>query len=834
MGGTLVARTLAQTSCCLLALAAALAPAGAMASPVAPPVGSSSAGNPGTNVVLAVVGTVNVNSLPSLAPQRGPLRPAASTALSPGTAPTAPDQGAGTAAPVLPFAPTLANTLEQEVDFGGISEDGVAPPDTWVARGAGDVVESVNLAVAISTRSGAPIKSFSLNKFYVGVNPDPGLSDPRIEFDDSSSRWFTSIVTISANANSTKNSVLMAVSNTSDPTGTWTIYHVDGPLPTNRMADQPRLGFSSDKVDIAYEDFDQSHGCFPTSSCHDDILWVLQLSDLVAGGSVHATRFNTTSGLAHPFGIVPAIPLDGAETTTAYTTYNETHLGGHNAAVLVITGTPAAGTTAYNDIETGINNTNAPPPAHQPGGLQNIDTGDDRFLSASVSQATGGLGAVIWITLGDKCSVAGNDQACIRGLRVDVDSTGSTLTKTWEQNFGAAGSDQYYPAIVGDAAGDHAFLTYTISSPTEFPTSEVLSVFPSDSTQNQRMDYATGTQALTGCPCRTGTGLSRWGDYSGIWADDASGTSVWAATEFGAISGDSWATQVAEFTLDAPIVTSLSPSSGVAGTLVAVFGANFTPSSLVAFGGVPASPVTFAGSGELIVPAPPQAAGAVDVSVTTLKGTSPRNPPGDLYTYPAILWASLPAAHDVTMIDTSSDTLITAPLSLGAGTPGGIATLPDDSEALVVDTTNGLLVPITTPTRSLGPPAPTGPAPLDVAVRPDGAFAYVTNPTSITPIKMMAGGALQSLADQRARFGAPQRHRHHAGQRARLRDRPVEQQGVDHRPQEERRRSGLRLALHGLPDGDRRQRVGRLRHRRPRTFHARDRAQFLHLDQPHP
>jgi DNA-binding beta-propeller fold protein YncE len=658
----------------------------------------------------------------------------------------APGKGGVTAAPALPSAPTLANSLEQEVGFSGITEDGVAPPDTWVARGAGDVVESVNLDVAISTRSGAPIKKFSLNSFYSGVNTDSGLSDPRIEFDDSSSRWFTSIVTITANSNSTQNSVLMAVSNTSDPTGTWTIYHVDGPRPTNRTADQPRLGFSSDKVVIAYEDFDESHGCLPASSCHDDILWVLQLSDLVAGGSVHATRFNTTNGLAHPFGIVPAIPLDSAETTTAYAAYNETHVGGHNAAILVITGTPAAGTTAYNDIETGINGTSSPPPAHQPGGLQNIDTGDDRFLSASVSQATGGLGAVIWITLGDKCKVAGSDQACVRGLRVAVDSTGSTLTKTWEQEFGVAGSDLYYPAIVGDAAGDHAFLTYTISSPTEFPTSEAFSVFPSNGAQNQRMDYAAGTQGYTGCPCRTGTSLSRWGDYSGVWADDASGTSVWVATEFGAISGDSWATQVAEFTLDAPVVTGLSPSSGVVGTLVAVFGANFTSSSFVAFGGVPAPVVTFAGSSELIVRAPPQAAGAVDVTVTSLKGTSPLDPPGDLYTYPAILWASLPAANDVTMIDTSSDSLITPPLSFGSAMPGGIATLPDDSEALVVDTTDDLLVPITTMTRSLGPPATAGPAPLDVAVRPDGALAYVTNPTSITPIRIMGGGALQPLA----------------------------------------------------------------------------------------
>jgi hypothetical protein len=115
---------------------------------------------------------------------------------------------------------------------------------------------------------------------------------------------------------------------------------------------------------------------------------------MIAGAKTHATRFNTTSGFAHPFGVVPAIPLASAETTTAYAAYNETHAFGHNAAVLVITGLPSAGTTAYSDIETGIMGTNGPPPA-LPGGHQNIDTGDDGFLSASVGEALGGLGAEI-------------------------------------------------------------------------------------------------------------------------------------------------------------------------------------------------------------------------------------------------------------------------------------------------------------------------------------------------------------------------------------------------------------------------------------------------------
>jgi hypothetical protein len=47
--------------------------------------------------------------------------------------------------------------------------------------------------------------------------------------------------------------------------------------------------------------------------------------------------------------------------------------------------------------------------------------------------------------------------------------------------------------------------------------------------------------------------------------------------------GGDWSTEVAQYTIAPPVVTSVSPSSGVSGTLV-TFGANFTNTSLVAFG----------------------------------------------------------------------------------------------------------------------------------------------------------------------------------------------------------------------------------------------------------
>ena len=75
----------------------------------------------------------------------------------------------------------------------------------------------------------------------------------------------------------------------------------------------------------------------------------------------------------------------------------------------------------------------------------------------------------------------------------------------------------------------------------------------------------------------------------------------------------------------APAVTSLSPTSGVAGggTTVTITGTGFTSASTVSFGGTAGTSVTFVSATSITVTSPARAAGGtVDVRVTTVGGTS--------------------------------------------------------------------------------------------------------------------------------------------------------------------------------------------------------------------
>lgn len=76
----------------------------------------------------------------------------------------------------------------------------------------------------------------------------------------------------------------------------------------------------------------------------------------------------------------------------------------------------------------------------------------------------------------------------------------------------------------------------------------------------------------------------------------------------------------------APTLTAISPASGSikGGTAVTVAGTDLANVSGVSFGGVPATSFTVASEGQLSAVAPPtKKAGAVDVTVTTVAGTTP-------------------------------------------------------------------------------------------------------------------------------------------------------------------------------------------------------------------
>ncbi|HXB38351.1 MAG TPA: IPT/TIG domain-containing protein, partial [Acidimicrobiales bacterium] len=85
------------------------------------------------------------------------------------------------------------------------------------------------------------------------------------------------------------------------------------------------------------------------------------------------------------------------------------------------------------------------------------------------------------------------------------------------------------------------------------------------------------------------------------------------------------------YVAEAPVVSSVSPAAGGAGTTVTITGTGFLSGSSVSFGSVPATSVTYVTPYELQAVAPANV-GAVDVTVSTFGGTSATSS-ADLFTY---------------------------------------------------------------------------------------------------------------------------------------------------------------------------------------------------------
>jgi hypothetical protein len=416
-----------------------------------------------------------------------------------------------------PFVPDIT----EPVSFTGLGPDGEIPPDTQIAVSGSWVVEEENRAMDIFLHDGTLAQSIDLGTLFTGT---PGGTDPKIVYDQTSHTFFSTYL-IGVPGSSGATDVDLAV--TSNPRGTWTIYGVHR---ENRLQDQPKLGFSSDKVLISWND---------NGNSGPEEYVVLKKASLVAGAaSVPGTTWSPDGSRLN---LIPAVQFGSGRTAFAiYHNYNTSSVG-----VLAFTGLPGVSPVSFTDNGLVIAHTTSPPSAAQPGQgklTPRLDTGDDRLESAVWS------GGNLWAAGNDRCQSAADTTArsCLRVLHI---STG-LMRVIRDVDITMLGGDVMYPAVMLDAQGN-LWLAFSSSSAHQFASSEVAEA-PGGTIGGSigAVNYQTGSGLIDFSVCAPDAG-PRFGDYSGIALDPPPGPQgIWAATEFGSPSPGftcDWATQVAEF-----------------------------------------------------------------------------------------------------------------------------------------------------------------------------------------------------------------------------------------------------------------------------------------------
>ena len=528
-------------------------------------------------------------------------------------------QGAG-----APQAAASNATIERLTKFTGESEGNKIPPDTQVAVGPTKVIEMVNVTAQITDLDGGNASTFDLATFYGSTAGKGTGTDPRVIYDQGSGRFLSVFELLPTGGDE----IDLAISQTSDPSGSWSIYTVASNT-SNDLFDQPKLGFSNDKVTVSWNTYDSS-GTFIQVETH-----VILKQGLLNGDNSVPDQTFTDSG---KFQVVPAVTL--GSTNTQYAMY---HLeGATSVVVLQYTGVPGNNSVvneSSNSLDIGT--ADSPPLASQPsGGDANIQTNDGRMLSTSWQND------ILWGVFNVKCTPTGDttSRACQRYVRV---STSGGINLTENLDLGWLGGDIYFGAVAVDQ-GDDLFSGFTASSTSTYPTAVAIGVpggnFPATTFGDF---YDAGTQPyICNCVDSNGTHRLRWGDYSGIARDPTNPNDVWTAEEIGGIpvtvgaatNNNEWGTSIGRFTLMPPTVSSVSPNhapelSAACAPTVTVGGTELVPGGTdVSFGSVAGSSVSVQSPGQLTVKAPAQARGTVDVTVTTADGTSPTSG-ADTFTY---------------------------------------------------------------------------------------------------------------------------------------------------------------------------------------------------------
>ncbi|MDE1819304.1 MAG: hypothetical protein KGJ23_03170 [Euryarchaeota archaeon] len=427
------------------------------------------------------------------------------------------------------------------------------PPDGAEGEGNGYVVQSVNLWYHVWTTGGTSQWSESASTFF---GTSDGLSDPKVFYDNQTSRWFTSFLDV------TNNHLWIAVSKTSTPTqGTsnWVISDLPGPS-NGDLPDQPILGVDANNVVLSTNDF---------SSTAFDGAEVFVVNKTAVMGSAQ-TAWGWTWGPNNNYGSMhPAYHLDATNTMWFATTCGG---AGTNCtwpiAVGKLTGSPPAtpNFVVYN-YWTWTNSSSQLPPAvgFQKGSTVKLDTGDDRVSSATWTNG------VLWVAADDSCRASTGFASCLHlwSFSTSAGTPSKVQDFKWEDK---ANSFDGYPSVIIDKYGNVG-VSFEEASNATFPSTYVTGQATSDPVNT--LEAATlakaGGGAITATQSNFCAGVitcARWGDYSGSSVDPTNRNQFWMEAEDGPGAGDSyWATWVQEFQFPYPSGTptvnfALSPASG--------------------------------------------------------------------------------------------------------------------------------------------------------------------------------------------------------------------------------------------------------------------------------
>jgi hypothetical protein len=486
--------------------------------------------------------------------------------------------------PTGPAAPTLAGTIEainfdQQASSSGYYN---IPPDSSATAGPNHLVNVVNTDIQWFTKSGTLQNTQRLGKngsnatgsFFAAQTPLTGTFDPKVVYDPYNGRFVVVSLERTSSPSQTAR-ILIAVSDDSDPNGTWYTRAINTKLTISGAAtwlDYPGLAVDANAVYVTGNMFAFSGTPFSggTSSFGGSRVWIISKSGLYTGGAPTSANAYDPSALAglssENFTMMPTMMYGSAPgaTGTFLVSSGWTSSSNELLSVIRVSNPLASPTFANTFVNVGNVNSNgsALAPVPQLGTANTINPDDQRMYSAVWRNNT------IWAanTVNPPAGTDANTPTA-HWYKISADSAAISTSPADQGNISgediAAGTRTFYPAITVDASGNMG-IGFSASGPNIYPGAYYTGRLAGDApgTVQPAATLAAGVEPYFRTFSASG-GVSRWGDYSGIAIDPSDDTTFWIYNEYAMAQGTvlnglpnengRWATRYGKFTFVNPI-----------------------------------------------------------------------------------------------------------------------------------------------------------------------------------------------------------------------------------------------------------------------------------------
>ena len=411
--------------------------------------------------------------------------------------------------------------------FPGIQMDGWAPPDPKIAVGPNHIVAVTNMKIAFFSKSGQKQYEVWLGNqagssgFFHSVGAKGFTFDPKVLYDRNTGRFF--VVALEYYSSPQESMICIAVSDDSDPHGTWYLYRTDSKKTisgTNYWVDYPGFGVDKNALYV-------SGNLFGFSSGFGGVLFRgYPLSSILNGGSVTFFDFVSTSSAS-----VQAAQTVGYDNNAQFfASVNNTSSIRIHAITGAGGGSPTLTSANVSVPSFSYPNSNAT----QQGSSSRIDVLDGRIMNVWFQKGRLLAGHAVRPNSSTSRTVG-------RWYDFNMNNWPISGSPTLKQsgNIDAGGSIYvFFPAIAFNDFMDIGAVVARSSS------NEYAGVWTTgrkttdpDGTMGNLVLAKAGTTAYT---------QGRWGDYFGIQVDPTDGLTFWGVGEY-VESSSTWKTWVANW-----------------------------------------------------------------------------------------------------------------------------------------------------------------------------------------------------------------------------------------------------------------------------------------------